>query len=168
MTAILLLLFSIHFITNAQSTSEDALVDERFFYAENKQLNQFFRRFNGEEDILGNRYYKKDKLYRNADLRKGYIKELFDEQNQLLKAEEKQAFINQVVNESDPQYLEFHGGKWMAEVQANFSYLDSVRDFKLFFKLQKEEVGSKWVLYKVNTAAFAHLMGTAETEAEMK
>lgn len=146
---------------NAQSTDGDALVDERFFYAENKQLNQFFRRFNGEEDILGNRYYEKDKLYRDTKLRKDYINTLFDEQNPLMKADEKRAFINQVTQEAQPQYLNFHGGKWMAEVQAKFEYQDTIHRFCLFFKLQSEEVGSKWVLFALNTKAFDDFLGAS-------
>lgn len=167
-TILVLLLFSIQFSLNAQTTSDDPLVDERFFYAENKQLNQFFRRFNGEEDILGNRYYEKDKLYRDTELRRGYIVELFDQQNKLIKEEDKNAFKFQVTNTTSPQFLDFHGGKWMAEVQAKFHYMDSLVPFKLFFKLQKEEIGSKWVLYKVNTSAFYHLLYAAGPEEKNK
>jgi hypothetical protein len=58
----------------------------------------------------------------------------------------------------EPQFLEFHGGKWMAEVQAEFTYLDTIHSFKLFFKLQQEEVGSKWVLHFVNSTAFENLL----------
>ena len=155
---ILILLLSGYLSANAQSTNGDVPVDERFFYAENKQLNQFFRRFNGEEDILGNRYYKKDEQYRDPQLRKKYVPILFDEENPLLKAEDKDFFIRQVTQSLAPQYLDFHGGEWMAEVQADFIYGDTVSSFKLFFKLQQEDVGSKWVLHYVNSSAFDHLL----------
>lgn len=165
---ILILLFSGYLSANAQSTNGDVPVDERFFYAENKQLNQFFRRFNGEEDILGNRYYKKDEHYRDPKLRKEYIGVLFDEENPLLKSEDKDFFIRQVTQSLAPQYLEFHGGKWMAEVQADFIYKDTVHSFKMFFKLQQEEVGSKWVLQKVNSTAFGHLLKAKTDSANNK
>ncbi|HTE34253.1 MAG TPA: hypothetical protein VK666_27930, partial [Chryseolinea sp.] len=55
--------------------------DESRLYAETKQVNQFFRRFNGEEDEKGDRYYPKDKLYRTEKLRKKYIGILFDASN---------------------------------------------------------------------------------------
>ena len=35
---------------------EDDLGDESALYAQTKQVNQFFRRFNGEEDYKGERY----------------------------------------------------------------------------------------------------------------
>ncbi len=35
--------------------------DESALYSSTKQVNQFFRRFNGEEDTKGDRYYPEDK-----------------------------------------------------------------------------------------------------------
>jgi hypothetical protein len=55
--------------------------DESKLYAQSKQVNQFFRRFNGEEDEKGNRYYPRDKQYRSNKLRKKYLSVLFDEDN---------------------------------------------------------------------------------------
>src|SRR5688572_23807959 len=52
---------------HAQITGE--MEDESRLYAESKQVNQFFRRFNGEEDEKGNRYYPGDKQYRGDKLR---------------------------------------------------------------------------------------------------
>src|SRR5690349_6033928 len=63
----------------AQIVSE--VEDESRLYAESKQVNQFFRRFNGEEDEKGNRYYSGDKQYRSEKLRKQYLRILFDESN---------------------------------------------------------------------------------------
>lgn len=162
----IVLLLGLNIFVNAQSTKENSMVDERFFYAENKQLNQFFRRFNGEEDILGNRYYAKDEQYRDTQLRKEYIQILFDAENPLISAANKQGFINQVTRLGNPEFLDFHGGKWLAEVQASFMYLDTIRDFKLYFKLQKEEVGSKWVLHSVRSDAFSTLLKEPQSEAE--
>jgi hypothetical protein len=34
--------------------------DELVFYAQTKQVNQFFRRFNAEEDVKGKRTYSGD------------------------------------------------------------------------------------------------------------
>src|SRR5688572_3573646 len=55
--------------------------DESRLYAESKQVNQFFRRFNGEEDEKGNRYYPGDKQHRSDKLRRQYLRVLFDESN---------------------------------------------------------------------------------------
>ena len=49
------------------------LGDESALYAETKQVNQFFRRFNCEEALDGKRFYPKDSLYHNLSLRKQYL-----------------------------------------------------------------------------------------------
>ena len=75
--ALLILILSIP--SRAQLVSD--MEDESKLYAESKQVNQFFRRFNGEEDEKGNRYYPGDKHYRSTKLRKKYLFILFDENN---------------------------------------------------------------------------------------
>ena len=55
--------------------------DESELYAETKQVNQFFRRFNNEEDRLGERYYPGDSKYRDSEFRNVYLNMLFDLQN---------------------------------------------------------------------------------------
>ena len=57
--------------------------DESDLYASTKQVNQFFRRFNGEEDFKGERLYPEDKGYRDPELRKKYLENLFDHDNRL-------------------------------------------------------------------------------------
>jgi uncharacterized ion transporter superfamily protein YfcC len=62
---ILFLLFLIVLVyhpIHAQLIDKD---EEARLYAETKQVNQFFRRFNGEEDEKGERYYPKDRQYRS-------------------------------------------------------------------------------------------------------
>ncbi|MEO0334685.1 MAG: hypothetical protein AAF223_23930, partial [Bacteroidota bacterium] len=115
-----LLLFSNQVIF-AQGIGE-YLGDEDVLYAETKQVNQFFRRFNGEEDIEGKRYYEGDKGYRNPKLRQKYLENLFDNQNRGISSAEKQSFIKAVNGASNPTYLDFHGGQWFAEVKAQFNY----------------------------------------------
>jgi len=70
----LLLVFSLFLLTHstlAQLVTD--MDDESRLYAESKQVNQFFRRFNGEEDEKGKRFYPGDKLFRTAKLRKKYL-----------------------------------------------------------------------------------------------
>src|ERR1044072_223285 len=90
--------------------------DESKLYAETKQVNQFFRRFNGEEDEKGERYYPKDKQYRSEKLRKKYIGMLFDAGNAGINGDLKVQFAKDVLEKTKPVILDFHGGSWFAEV----------------------------------------------------
>src|ERR1044072_2981553 len=95
--------------------------DESKLYAETKQVNQFFRRFNGEEDEKGERYYPRDKQYRSVKLRKKYLGILFDANNNGIKNELKTEFVKDVLDKTEPVVLDFHGGKWFAEVHTTFA-----------------------------------------------
>ena len=133
------------------------LGDEEILNAQTKQVNQFFRRFNCEESTDGKRYYPGDSLYRHPDLREKYLNILFDESNYLLKNDLKNSFIEQVLNNDPPIWLDFHGGNWFAEVSARFRYMGEEMPVILFMKLQEEKIGSKWVLTNVYFAPFAEL-----------
>lgn len=136
---------------------------EDMLYAETKQVNQFFRRFNGEEDGEGKRYYPKDKYYRDPRLRQKYLELLFDEQNRNLSGALKKEFISDVNSSTKPDYLDFHGGSWFAEVKARFVYKGKEEEATLFLKLQEEKVGSKWILTKCYFSPFARLFASDTT-----
>jgi len=125
------------------------LDDIEKFRAETKQVNQFFRRFNGEEDEDGNRYYQGDRNYRSNSLRKSFLKVLFDHDNLNLDRQLGKEFINQVNDRSEPEYLNFHGDDWFAQVNATFSYEGKEKQAILFLNLEKENLGYKWVISKV-------------------
>jgi hypothetical protein len=122
--------------------------DESRLYAESKQVNQFFRRFNGEEDEKGNRYYPGDKLYRSVKLRKKYLGILFDESNAGISNTLKVEFANKLLEKPEASILNFHGGSWFAEVNTTFSYLGKDQNITLFMTLEKDHLGSKWVINK--------------------
>src|SRR6187402_2761089 len=82
--------------------------DESKLYAQSKQVNQFFRRFNGEEDEKGNRYFPGDKQYRNIKLRRKYFTVLFDATNLGINNELKNRFVLDVLDKSEPDVLDFH------------------------------------------------------------
>jgi hypothetical protein len=127
--------------------------DETKLYAQSKQVNQFFRRFNGEEDEKGNRYYAKDKQYRNEKLRKKYLGILFDESNTGISGAMKVEFAKNALEK--PAFLNFHGGNWFSQVQATFSFNGKDENVLLFMELEKDHGGSKWVINKVYADAFA-------------
>ena len=140
-----LLLTSFH--SQAQLVGETN--DESKLYAETKQLNQFFRRFNGEEDEKGNRYYEKDKEYRNVNLRKKYLPILFNQENTSISRDLKNEFADQVLDKKNPTYLNFHDTNWFAEVNAIFTIKGQEQPFTLYLQLEKQNDGSKWVIYNV-------------------
>lgn len=119
--------------------------DETVFYAQTKQVNQFFRRFNGEESIQGERNYDKDKDFRDPKMRKKFLSILFDNANPSITKEMKGDFINGVLNKKSPVFLDFHGHDWFAEVSAVFTYKKEKVNIIVYLKLVKEKLGYKWV-----------------------
>ena len=104
-------------------------------YAQTKQVNQFFRRFNNEEDRLGKRYYPGDKGYRDPEFRKVYLNMLFDAESYTISRELKEEFIRDVSNSDDPAFLDFHGHDWFAELSTTFEFQKRPVNPILFLKL---------------------------------
>src|SRR6478736_2663383 len=124
--------------------------DESRLYAESKQVNQFFRRFNGEEDEKGNRYYETDKQYRTVKLRKKYLGVLFDESNSGITRALKKEFVESILNASEASVLDFHVGNWFAEVNVLFQMNGTDRTATLYMELEKSHLGYKWVISKAH------------------
>jgi hypothetical protein len=133
------------------------LGDETFMYAETKQISQFFRRFNSEENLEGKRLYEGDEHYRDKDFRTNYIKMLFDRENREITERLKQDFIGEVTNGKPPEFLDYYGGRWFAEVDAKFTYNGQVRTVVLFLELEKENLGIKWVINNVYFYPFTEI-----------
>ena len=134
---------------------DDYLGDEADLYAQTKQVNQFFRRFNGEEDQKGERYYARDREYRSKKLRKKYLEILFDNENPFITEDLKNDFTDHVLDNRDPVFLNFHGGHWFAEVTTKFDYRGIERYLTLFLELEEDTVGSKWVITNVYFEPFS-------------
>lgn len=153
------LIFLILLVLAAGQPVQAQLVDERQqnegkLYAQSKQVNQFFRRFNGEEDEKGNRYYPNDKLYRSPKLRKKYLGILFDEENTNISNALKIEFAKHVLDNPESSILNFQGGNWFSEVHATFTEKGRDRTVILFMQLEKAQLGSKWVIDKVYADMF--------------
>ena len=131
--------------------------DESIFYAQTKQVNQFFRRFNGEEDVQGNRLYSGDSSVRDAKVRKKYLPILFDNSGTNVSQDMKEIFINQVMNKKSPFYLDFHGKDWFAEVNASFYYKSQKVNIIIYLKIEKQNLGYKWVFSNIYFDKFAML-----------
>lgn len=132
--------------------------DDGRFAASTKQVNQFFRRFNGEESADGTRrYYDNDELYRNKELRGKFISILFDNETSGILNSLKNEFLSDVLSEVLPKYINFHTGEWFAEVQTVFNFKGKKERATLFMKLQPEGLGYEWVVDKVNFKPFENI-----------
>lgn len=133
----------------------DDMDDETKLYAQTKQVNQFFRRFNGEENEKGDRYNPGDRQYRNTKLRKKYLGILFDDANRGFSNDLKVEFAKDVLDKGTPGILDFHGAGWMAEVQTVFTVAGKDQPVTLFMQLEPDHLGYKWVIAKVYSDIFA-------------
>ena len=132
----------------------DDRADESKLYSESKQVNQFFRRFNGEESEKGDRYYPEDKLYRSEKLRKKYLATLFDENNSGMSAALKVEFVKNVLDKSNLSFLNFTGPDWFSEVQVLFTANGKEELVTLYMELEKDHLGYKWVIGRVQAQIF--------------
>lgn len=135
---------------------QDYLGDEKLLYAETKQVNQFFRRFNCEEDLYGKRLGEHDAMWHDPEFRKNYVKMLFDKSNVEMTDELKVKFAEDISDDT-PKYLEFHGGEWFAEVRAKFIHKGKEEYVTIFLGLEEENGGSKWVITNVYFEPYTEL-----------
>lgn len=164
---LILLFFLILCLFNSNSqVIGNYIGDESILYAQTKQVGQFFRRFNAEEDQYGERFSINDSLFRNPDFRKKFLNMLFDKKSIIIKKEFKKEFIDEVVNKKIPSFLNFHGGNWFAEVKTKFIYYDKEKTLTLFLQLEEEKIGSKWVITNVYFQPFHQLFLNHDTIAQ--
>lgn len=146
---ILLLLLLLPLAVLSQGTIGDFTGDESVLYAQTKQMNQFFRRFNGEEDVNGKRFYPGDAGYRDSKMRRKYLNILFDNAGAGVDQDTRDAMILELTGKTQPYYLDFHGGSWFAEINSVFLYKKERVNILLYLKLEKEGLGSKWVISNI-------------------
>lgn len=139
--------------------------DESMLYAQTKQVNQFFLRFNGEEDVTGKRLYPGDAGYRDLKARKRYLNMLFDNSSPVVNADTRYVFVEDVLNKKHPAFLDFYQNGWFAEVACTFTYKKEKADLILYLRIEKQRDGYKWVISSVwfdrFQSWFTHLGDTA-------
>ena len=164
---LLLIITSIQLAPGQGLYSPGSPQDDGRFAASTKQVNQFFRRFNGEESADGKkRYYDTDSEFRDRELRGKFINVLFDNETSSVENSLKSEFLKDVLSENLPQYLNFHKGEWFAEVQSTFIFKGKKEEVTLFMKLQPEGLGYEWVVDKINFKPFKNLFNKPEGDAK--
>ena len=164
---IVLLALTIAFVWPvAGQTIGDFKMDETELYAMTKQMGQFMRRFNYEEDQFGYQLNPQDPKYRNNEMRRKSLPILFDQEKYGTQTELQRYFIEDVTK-GDSTYMTFLGGRWYSEVSTTFKYNGKDVSVMLFLAVEKEGLGSKWVLTNVYFSDFNKLFPTGEmTEKE--
>ena len=159
---ITLLAVALLFVGNAfTQTVGDFKMDETELYAMTKQMGQFMRRFNYEEDQFGNQLNPKDPKYHNNEMRRKSLPILFD-QEKYGKQTELQRYFIEDVTKGDSTFMTFLGGRWYSEVSCTFRYNGRDVNVILFLAVEKEGLGSKWVLTNVYFSEFNKLFPNGE------
>ena len=130
----------------------DVQNDEREFYTMTKQMGQFINRFNYEEDQYGKRLYSTDKDFRNTEKRRAILPLLFDLENPRTSGNLRNFFVDDLINNN--QYMEFLGGDWFSEISAKFKWKGKEVDVCLIMTLEKDGLGSKWIISNVFFSEF--------------
>ena len=136
--------------------------DETVLYTMNKQVGQFVRRFNMEEDPYGKRLAENDPKYHNRKLRQDILPIMFDTYNPRTSGKLKQYFIDDVTNKENPVYLNFLDKNWYAEVSATFLANGDEVNIILYLTLEEENLGSKWIISNVYYSYFPNLFPHTE------
>ena len=118
----------------------DVQFDEANLYAMTKQMGQFIRRFNYEEDQFGNKINPKDPSYRNRTKRQQSLSILFDQQTYGSQPDLQKFFIEDVTT-GDSTFMTFLGGRWYSEVSATFKYKGKVANVIMILGVEQEEIG---------------------------
>ena len=142
-------------------TIGDFKMDETELYAMTKQMGQFMRRFNYEEDQFGERLNPKDPRYHNKEMRRQSLPILFDQEKYGKQTELQRYFIEDVTKD-DSTFMTFLGGRWYSEVSCTFKYNGKPVSVILFLAVEKEGLGSKWVLTNVYFSEFNKLFPNGE------
>jgi hypothetical protein len=140
-------IISIH--SSVGQLTDDMKETEEQLRASNKQMNQFFRRFNGEEDENGKRYYSSDKKFRDPSLRKKYVPVLFDTQTSQIDSEVAKDFVKKITDKKSPLFLDIHTDDWFAEVSTTFKYKGKEISGLLYMRMQRQGQGYEWIIEDV-------------------
>lgn len=142
--------------------------DESVLYSMNKQVGQFVRRFNMEEDEFGKFLLKTDKRYHNNRIRAEILPSMFDNVNPRTAGNLKTYFIDDVTNKKHPVFLNFLDKDWYAEVSATFFADGQEVNIILYLTLEEENLGSKWIISNVYYSYFPNLFPEADTLEKAK
>ena len=145
----------------AGKTIGDFQMDETELYAMTKQMGQFMRRFNYEEDQFGEQLNPQDPNYHSREMRRKTLPILFDQERYGTQTDLQRYFIEDVTKD-DSTFMTFLGGRWFSEVSCTFKYNGKEVKVILFLTIEEDGLGSKWVLTNVYFSEFNKLFPKGE------
>ncbi len=146
----IVLLFLLFHQVGMSQFNDNFLIREKFYF-EVGQIEEFIERFNFED---------KTKLLNYLDInqpdmeisRLDFLYTLFDTFDTTFDKPRAEAFINNVIDSVNPQYLNFYDNHWYAEVNCIFELNGDSDEGKLILKNQfKQDSSSKWVITGVSS-----------------
>jgi len=153
MKQIIILLIFLGLICVEMTAQQVIINSEMEFYQQRfkmrvKQIDEFRKRFNYEQDIEG--YPIEDTV--NLEMRKRYILSLFNENlfdhilpDSVLKLYND--FINTVANKENPIYLDFTDNNWLASTNSKVMLNGKPEEITVFLQPEKiREYEYKWVI----------------------
>lgn len=146
---IILILGIISIHSSVGQLTDEMKETEEMLRASNKQMNQFFRRFNGEEDENGKRFYANDKKFRDPSLRKKYLPSLFDRQTSQIDPDVAKIFVKEVSDKKTSIFLDHHTDDWFAEVSTTFKFKGKEISGLLYMRMQRQGQGYEWIIEDV-------------------
>ncbi|HKH62666.1 MAG TPA: hypothetical protein VKA49_17605 [Flavitalea sp.] len=128
------------------------------FVFEVKQIDEFFERFNNEQNSLLASYirlkYPEVQITRTSLLESLFNTEVHGAELDLIRE-----FCLQVADSARPAYLDFYSGEWYAEAVCKFKLNGQLTEAVVLLKIQQEENGgSKWII----VSAFSKRLGVTD------
>ncbi|MEZ4774526.1 MAG: hypothetical protein R3D00_15180 [Bacteroidia bacterium] len=140
---------SLTFIFAQAQSGDISSAEELGFALEVKQLDEFIERFNYEENTMVLQYIKTH-FPNQIPNRTELITTLFNHKRTNWNDAEVDAFVRQVADSCNPEYLNFFGDGWFAELDCQVLYNGKPEKVILIMKIQLlPNRSSKWVIQGV-------------------
>ena len=135
-----------------QVISNNDNAKEKHFVYEVKEIDEFFERFNDEQDSFIRGVYKAHHVKFNIP-RQRLIRSLFNYENMSKDSVMINKFISDVTKKKKPIYLDFYGDDWYAELTCKFKYNSSSIVIPVIMKIEMtQNKGSKWMIVAVGSS----------------
>ena len=121
------------------------------FVFEVKQIDEFFERFNNEQNSLLSSYIRL-KFPEIQVTRAALLQSLFNTDVAGSVPGVIQEFCLQVADSTNPVYLDFYSGDWYAEALCKFRLNGQLTEAVVLLKIQQEENGgAKWIIVSASS-----------------
>ena len=119
---------------------------ERPFVYSVKNVDEFFKRFNGDStNIMATMFSKQ--FPDQQSFRKALLYTLFDQKSDQLDSTMILKFVDEMNDQRQPQYLSFYDDNWYARLDCMVKYKGESEHLVLTLEVEKEpDYSSRWVI----------------------